>query len=260
MVSVVAVAVGGVFLVVGLFILGRGVGEFRKVYHILTNDPVSVRDLPSRTGPVEVEGRARPADDHEPVRSLFTDTECLLYEYETQEYRSSGKHSRWKTIDEGMRGVPFLVEDDTGAVRVEPAGADLRFADHTIRVDAGDRPPDRVARYVAATDDVDPQDGSVDLGVAELDYGNDQKFIERRLDPGEDVYVYGAARRGSDTEWGSRLVDAVIEDGEAVPAFVVSDTSERDTAWRIGKRAVAMTLFGLAFVVAGGAVVVVSGL
>jgi hypothetical protein len=259
MVSVLAVLFGGVFVAVGLFVLGNGVREFRTVYHVLTNDPVSVRELPNRSGPVEIEGTVAIPDGDDPVRSRFTDTECLAYEYEAQEYRSSGKSGSWRTLDEGGERVPFLVEDDTGAVRVDPEGADLRLEGHTTRVDGGEEPPERIARYVASTDAVDTQDESMDLVVAELNYGHDQRFVERRLDPGEEVYVYGTTREASGGGWGSRLVDAAVEDGDSVPEFVVSDTSERGTAWRIGKRAVSMVAFGLVF--AGvGTVAVVLGL
>jgi len=253
-----AIVIGGLFVVVGLFVVRNGASEFRTVYHVLTNDPVSVRELPNRSGPVEIEGTATTDDDHTPVRSPFTDTECLVYEYEVGEYRSRGKHSSWETLDEGIDGVPFVVEDDTGAVRVEPAGADLRLADHTTRVDGGDEPPERIAEYVASTEAVDSQDGSVDLLVTELGYGNDQRFVERRLEPGESVYVYGTVTPTGESEWGSRLVGATVGDGEAIPEFVVSDTSERGTAWRIGKQAVWLVAFGLVFAGFGVAAVVLS--
>jgi len=253
MTSLVGVLFGLAFGGAGLLVFYKASTEFRTVYHILTNDPVPVRDLPTRSGPVEIEGTARPAEDHDPVTSMFTRTDCLVYEYEVEEYRSHGKHSSWKTLDQGKRGVPFQLADDTGAVRVEPAGADLHLANHRIRVDGGDEPPEHIAEYIAATDDVDSQDKSIDVVVTELNYGNDQRFTERRLDLDESVYVYGSVGRGDGGGgWGSDLVDAVVTDGDALPAFVVSDTHERGTAWRIGKRAVVLLVFGLVFAGVGG--------
>jgi len=234
---------------VGLLVCWRAYREVRKVYHILANDPVPVRELPQRSGPVEVQGTAGRAEDHGTVHTPFTQSNCLAFEYETQEYRSSGKSSHWKTLDEGSAWVPFLVEDDTGLVRVDPDGAELHFEEQSVTLDGGQEPPERIADYIAETDDVDPQDGSIDLVVTELDYGNDQRFIERRLDVGEDVYVYGNVGPAPGGEWGSRLVDAVVRDGPDLPAFVISDGSERETAWRIGKGALGWTLAGLALVV-----------
>lgn len=258
MVSAIGLLVGGVFVVVGAYQLWKAGSEFRTVYHILRNDPVAIRELPTRSGPVEVEGTARIADDHDTVESIFTETECLAYEYEVEEYQSSGRNSSWQTLDEGSEHAPFVVEDRTGSVRVRPDNAEFRFEDHRLRVDGGEQPPERIGRYIERTGDVDPQTKSLNVVVTELNYGNDQRFTERRLDPGEDVYVYGTVGRGADSEWGSRLVDAAVEDGEGVPEFVVSDTSEEGTARRIGKSAFWKAAAGLFFGGAGSVAILLS--
>lgn len=258
MVSTFALTIAGAVALVGVLALWRAYREFRPVYHILTNDPVPVRDLPPRSGPVEVRGTARRTDEGETVTTPFTESRCLAYEYEAQEYQSSGQHSHWKTLDEGGERVPFLVEDDTGLVRVDPAGAELHFEEHSLKIDGGTELPARIAEYVRETDEVDPQDKSIDLVVTELDYGNDQRFVERRLDVGERVYVYGSVERGPGGEWGSGLVDALVSDGTDLPEFVISDTSERGTAWRIAKGALGWLLFGLALVVLPVAYVVLT--
>jgi hypothetical protein len=134
-----------------------------------------------------------------------------------------------------MDGVDFVVDDGTGRVLVNPDGADIHLESHSVTVPAGTELPDRLADYVAATDAVDPQDRTVNLLVTELNVGNRQRFTERRLDVGEDVYVYGLARKGPAVEWGSNLVDVLVGDGAATPVFVISDTDERGTAWRIAR-------------------------
>jgi len=244
MVAVIPLLFVGVFAVFGVVIVYAAAQNLRTVYHILTNNPIPVRDLETRSGPVEIEGTAT-VDEGRTVETPFTGTECLAYEYEAQEYRSSGKNSSWRTLEEGGDAVPFVVEDGTGRVRVDPSGAALHFEEHATRVDAGSEPPERIAQYIESTDDIDIQDGTADLVITEVNYGNDQKFVERRLDVDEDVYVYGEADRAAAGGWGSGLVDAVVADGDRTPVFVVSDTSERGTAWRIGKKAVGMGAFGL---------------
>lgn len=247
MISTVFALFAVVFVIPGVYILYRGVSGLRTVYYILTNDPISVRECASRTGPVEIEGTATD-DDGQTVTAPFTDTDCLAYEYEAQEYRSSGKSSSWKTVDEGDTAVSFLVDDETGTVRVDPTGADLQFESHTLKVDGGDEPPKRIAQYISATDDIDSQNKTANLIIAEFDYGRDQRFIERRLDISEDVYVYGEVNRVPSGEWRRGLVDGIISDGDQTPVFVISDTSERETAWRISKQALALTGLGLLWV------------
>ena len=227
LVLLAVLAVAGYLLFVG----GR---ELRTVYHILRNDPLPVRDLHGRRGPVEIEGRAVEGDDGT-VEAPFTGSRCLAYTYEVEELRSSGKSESWQTLDTGMDGVDFVVDDGTGRVLVNPDGADIHLESHSVTVPAGTELPDRLAEYVAATDAVDPQDRTVNLLVTELNVGNRQRFTERRLDVGEDVYIYGLARKGPAVEWGSNLVDALVGDGEGTPVFVISDTDERGTAWRIAR-------------------------
>jgi len=94
------------------------------------------------------------------------------------------------------------VDDGDARVRVEPAGASLHFGDHVTNVDPGDEPPERIRQFVAATDDVDAQDRALNLGPLKLNLGNQQKFVERRLDVGETVYVYGEAFEERSGGWG----------------------------------------------------------
>ena len=184
-------AVGGYFCYTG----GR---RLRTVFHILRNDPLPVRDLHGHRGPVEIEGRAVAGDDGT-VEAPFTGSRCLAYTYEVEELRSSGKSESWETLDTGMGGVDFVVDDGTGRVVVDPTGADIHLESHSVTVPPHTELPERLARYVADTDEVDAQDRVFDLKVTQLKIGNERRFTERRLDVGETVYVYGhgAARRSS---------------------------------------------------------------
>lgn len=233
------------FGVAAVVFLSLGARELRPAYHVFRNDPIPVRDLHGRSGPVEIEGRAEPDEEAGTVTAPFSGAECLAYEYEAEELRSTGKSSSWHTLDSGAGGVDFVVADDTGRVPVDPDGADLRLGETTLRVSPGEELPAHLEAYVAATEDVEKQDGAVDLLVTELHLGNEQRFVERRLDVGESVYVYGQSRRGPATEWGSDLVDAVVGDGRGAPVFVISDTDERATAWRYVRSGLVRTVVGL---------------
>lgn len=244
------------FLAIGGFLLFRGGRDLQTVFHILRSDPVPVRSLDGHTGPVEITGTAVADEDAGTVKTPFTGSECLVYAYEVEEYRSSGKHSSWETLDDGQDGVDFIVEDGSAHIRVNPDGADARFESQSVTVSPGTELPERLADYVDRTAAVEAQDGSVNLLVTEINLGNKQRFTEQRLDVDEDVYVYGQATRGPTTEWGSDLVDAAVGDGDGTSMFVISDTSERGTAWRIARGAIVETAFGLLAAVIGGAVLV----
>jgi hypothetical protein len=214
----------------GAYSLAKGGLRFRKVFHILRNDPRPVRELDTYRGPVEIQGRAVEGDGGT-VEAQFSGKRCLAYSYEVEEIPTHGKHRSWETLDEGMGGVDFVVEDDSGRVKVDPTGADFHFEDHTVTIDPGEELPDRLADFVARSSAVERRNQTAGL----LNPGHRQRFIERRLDVGEDVYVYGQARQGPSAGWGSDLVDALVAAGEETPVFVISDTHERGTAWRIGR-------------------------
>jgi hypothetical protein len=240
LVALGVLAVGGYLCYVG----GR---RLTTVYHILRNDPLPVRDLHGHRGPVEIEGRAAEGDDGT-VEAPFTGARCLAYTYEVEELRQSGKSQSWETLDTGMSGVDFVVDDGTGRVVVDPDGADIHLESHSVSIPPHTELPERIARYVAENETVDPQDRVIDLKITQLEVGNKQRFTERRLDVGETVYVYGQATRGPSVEWGSNLVDALVGDGNGTPVFVISDTDERGTAWRIARGGLWRAGLGVVFV------------
>ncbi|WP_336326155.1 GIDE domain-containing protein [Halovenus sp. HT40] len=246
--SGLGLAGGTLMLLIGAGALVKTRQEFGPALAIFRNDPLAVQDLVYHDGPAEVEGIAR--GDEKGVEAPFTGTVCLAYEYEVQEYRSSGKSSYWKTLDEGTNSVPFLVEDDTGRVQIDGANAELHLSSETLELSPGEEPPARIDQYIQQTDDIEQQDSTLDLGITELNFGNKQRFIERRLDIDESVHVYGTVGRAPAGEWGSDLVDAMLTSSEKTP-LVISDGSERDTAWRIVKGHLGWPLLALGCLLIG---------
>lgn len=241
----------------GLLVLGYGGAVGTKVYRITRADPIPTYRL-RHGGSCEVQGVA--GVHEEIVSAPFTGTDCLVCRWTVEEYRQSGKHSHWKTVDSGVWSRPFVLADDTGRVLVEPDGAELSLAtDDTVRVDGGDAPPHRVQQFIDANDRVDGEDSELDLGVVTLSTGNDRRYVEERLDPGDSAYVFGSARAnrrpGSVVEGvvagppadgaGSRL-DALFG-----PLFLVSDTTEAGVVGRLRRKAVVPMLLGVGLVALG---------
>ena len=255
----ISLAVLAMGAIVATALCWYAVTELRLANRVLRVRPDSALDAPTG-GRIELRGTAEPIDDGTLVRSPFTDTPCLAYEYEVEEY-TGGKGSNWRTIDDGEGYVPFLLADDTGSVLIEPPGADFRLeTDARIDVDGGTEPPERIARFIEATDAVDCQNTSVDLRVFELKTGTDRRFHERLLVPGEEVHVLGTARYDTTVSRASGQVNAAVGVDERAVAesrwhrlrhalfggpFLVSDSSER----RLGLRAGANGLVSLSLAV-----------
>ena len=236
---------------VALVLVAFGVRELSLAYRILSRDPDRVLDAP-KGGPIELVGTVGP--EGATLRSPFTDAECVAYEYEVTEKRTrtqtTGKSTTtqtyWETIASGREAVPFRLEDDTGEVLVDPAGADLQLdAEHTIRVEGGTEPPEVIARYIRDDERVDDQNRSLDHHQFELHTGNDRRFVERRLDVGEPVHVLGVARYAV---VGAPVQAANRWDGLRArlvgPRFLVSDTTERGAGIRVALPGLAAVLVG----------------
>lgn len=250
--SLVVLAIGAA---ISIPICWYAIGEFRLANRLLRVRPDSVFD--ATDGGIELRGTAEPIDDGRFLRSPFTDRPCLVYEYEVEEYSSSGSNSSWRTIDSGVEYVPFRLADDSGSVLIEPPGADFRLErDARIDVDGGTEPPERIARFIEATDAVDCQNTTFDLRVFELKTGRDRRFTERLLVPGEEVHVLGTARYDTTVSRAPGQVNAAVGIDEAAVTdsrwrrvrhalfgdpFLISDSSER----RLGLRAAAGLVAGV---------------
>jgi len=112
---------GLVFFVTGAYIFFYGFTRLRKK-RLIENIPTStVRGM--AMGLVELCGKAKKIL---PLQSPLTQTPCVLYQYTVEEYRKSGKNSRWVTIASGDSfSSPFWLEDATGRVKVYPIGVEL---------------------------------------------------------------------------------------------------------------------------------------
>jgi LemA protein len=154
-------------------------------------------------GFAEVSGRARLEP---PLASRATATPCAYYKWELQEYRRSGKNSRWVTVESELRDPAFRVVDATGCVWVDPRHAEL------IGID----------QHVSAVP------------------GRSKKWrqVEWRLDIDEPVYVIGPTRVRND----SAEVEFATEDSG--DEFIVSDDAERKVRNKIAFAAWASSVLG----------------
>lgn len=227
--------IGPALLLVGVVGLLYSCLRLRPAYHVYRGDTDDVIAAERADGPVELEGTANELDGT--VTAPVSETPCLAYEFEVEELQSSGKHSSWNTVDSGAGGVPFSLEDRTGSVRVDLTGADLALSTSiTAEVDGGEAEPEPIRRFLETESELESENSSLDLGVVELATGNDRKYHERRLDPGEDAYVFGQSRYDVEARETMRDISAVIEDGPETPAFVVADSCQDGAARLLAKQ------------------------
>jgi hypothetical protein len=238
-----------VFLVAGAGFGGRslyiGTGALASAVWIGASDPLPADEVYLADGAVEIEGTAEPVVLEEGVEvtvpSPTTGTDCLAYTWEKQEERrSTGRRGRttWTMAGENEESVPFFVADDTGRVAVDPAEATLSLKPELERKT------------------------------------HDTREYEGRLEPGDDVHVYGYKREvtGTDDRFAAnhmyvseRLGDESVPLGEYLPdvsvfigdhpedkTFKISDAGELRTTLRSGVKGFLYSIGGIGLLLAAG--------
>lgn len=217
--------VGGVGLVV------RGFRR-RKQRELMADTPTEQAESLSM-GPSEVAGVARTNDRH-PASAPFSDEECVVATWEVLEYEEDDDGGNWHLVDDGIEGVPFYVDDGTGSVLVKPHVDALYEIDEagetTVRVDAGETPPEPIREFVSTVGSVDRVDESAGgSGTSE----GDRKYTQNLIEPGEEVYVFGTVQPREDGGGASNVENLVIQkvpEGDATqePMFLIADEPQSE--------------------------------
>ena len=199
-----------------------------------------IKDTPTETaqslsmGPSEIKGKAV-TDDLETVRAPFSDDECVIAEYEIEEYDDDNDDSggSWKTIEEEVLHTPFYVDDGTGKVLVRPddeATYDLDPNDRkTTYVDSSEKGPPPIREFVESE--------SIGFPANLPGKDNDRKYSQNLVRPDESVYVFGTVQPREGASSSTENPDMLIiqkadEDVMEEPMFLISDDEEKDLVGR----------------------------
>lgn len=199
----VVLVLSGLAVVVGPWVMVVGTRQVRFGYRMFANEPVGAGEVHLADGIVEVEGVVEPLE--ETVSGPHTGDPAVAYtsrreRREEQTDDDDETRTSWETVSRDSDAVPFLVSDETGEVAVDPAGANLSITE--TEVSRGGSTSRRRREY------------------------------EGRIEPGEDVHVYGQLRTATDGEGAPGEERTYIGDGDEVSEFVVSDGSELRTVLR----------------------------
>lgn len=241
------------FVGIGGYVALNSLESARLALRLLRTSHVPVRELMEDTDrQVTLTGTARATEHDEPLPAPFSGRPALVVGYEVQEERTSHNagtnttQRTWKTIETGWACVPFVLEDDTASVRVDPADAQFEIAvDESTRVAGGRRPPERIQTFIDVNERVDGEDGGFDLGPIRFPTGRDRKYIEYRLEAGDEVSVVGTPRR---FRGDVGQVNAVVDGGAP---FLVVDADPQSAARRLALGSLLPLLVGGGFALLG---------
>lgn len=202
----------------GVFLFFKAFGWLRSK-RLIENIPTSkIRSI--AMGLVEVYGKVV-LFRKEVLKSPFTARDCVYSRFSIEEYRSSGKHSRWVTVRKGVDFIPFYIDDETGSVLVDPKGAGVEILrDNEFKSGFMKDPPDGVKRFLRRS----VMDFEGFFGLNKM-----MRYRESFIEPGDMLYVMGTAGDNPFVEEGTEAGgpgDIMIRKGSG-GFFYISDRPEK---------------------------------
>ncbi|ERH10410.1 MAG: hypothetical protein J07HX64_02184 [halophilic archaeon J07HX64] len=170
-----------------------------------------------QSGRVAITGTVRPVSDDATVRSPIGQTDAVAFRTAVEEYvGDSDGGGHWNRIYNRAEVRPFLVDDETGTVRIDPpSDTEQRLDWHRRNVGVGSEAPAAIQSFVEREQEVE-ETNEYELGPLTL--GDRRRYTEGVVEPGERAYVLGSARETSG--WGD--VSYVIDE-PAGEDFVIAD-------------------------------------
>ncbi len=162
----------GTTAVIMLVMLYRMFTRLRRARWI--EDTPTSRIRSAAQGLVELKGQLDPGG-HTPLISPLGEVDCLWYRFKVEEYRRSGKSSRWHTVEQGCSERPFVLRDDTAVCWIVPQGAEVH--------------PSRVRRWEGHRRW--PAGHSVRTGLLAGLMGKRYRYTEEWLEEGQLLYALG---------------------------------------------------------------------
>jgi len=219
----------------GLYAIYRGGATYRK-YALVRNTPTErIRSI--ALGRTELEGIVRAAG--ELIDQPFTDGDCVYTSWLIQEYTDDpgGDDESWETIAEGVDGVEFSLESETGR-RVlvdDPTDATVTLSGDctdSFTVEGYESPSDEIAEFCER----------LNVSPTAIDK---RRYVQEVLDPGRSAYVFGQAVEREDPTGRQNQKRIVVERDPSSGRFIVSDRSEKTLQGHYRLRSVSLVGGGL---------------
>jgi hypothetical protein len=224
MLSVFAFIVGLILL----FLVGLAFSypTIIEIVNLRRTPIIKIGSLPTE-GLVQVVGQA----EQETAISPISQTKCVVWNAEVQEYHSRKGGSSWDTAWKGESEVPFELFDETGKVWVDPTHADL-FLQKSLKEKSG------------WFDNMSPktQDAIATLGIKTKGLwglNKDLRVKESLLFAGKKIFVMGTIESRN----GQKIIKSVGHN-----PFVISSRGKAfllpDLYFKVAKPVILTTLIG----------------
>ncbi len=201
----------------GAYFFWRGFYWLKQKSAIEDTPTSKIRSL--AMGLAEIYGKVIPAS--KVFKSPFTGKDCVYYTYTIEEYRQSGKNSRWVIVDSGKETAHFFVADNTGKVLVDPKGAEIDIPlDFEFQSRFWKDPSPTIKKFLKSRRK--SFEGFFGLN-------KNMRYRERFIAPGDKLFVLGTANDNPFVEEASgkeNQSDIMMEKGKST--YYISDRHETE--------------------------------
>lgn len=208
-----------------------------------------IEDLPRSTirgmamGLVEISGRA---SNGVPVQAPFSQTSCVYYRFEIQEYCSSKGSGYWQTkISGDSSRMRFHIEDDTGRALIAPFGAEINVPiSYALEINYSEQVPAHAVAF---------------FEQKKYAYQNwfgqhaTLRLVEKAIRPGEPVFVLGVCQKNPNRQVvdSGNFDDAVLVGQKRPQPFLISASGERQVIQSLKTQVRSTLVAGLIFAGSG---------
>lgn len=230
---------------------GFGVFWFFRGFRVLRNKRLIENTPTSKCrsvamGLAEVAGRAV---GQQTVPSPIGKLPCFCSQVKVERYQRSGKSSRWVEVHKETVGLVFQIEDDTGRVKVDPAGAELDIPcelEYSTEAGLASLLGLTLKRMNEARVSSNAIPGLFESYCRSQGVGwrGPMRFFESNLCPGDTVYVLGSAEELPGVADEQERV--IIRKGKHHPWFFIAESGEKALLEKFGRHALLHILGGAA--------------
>ncbi len=248
--SIVSLVFFIIFLIAGISLFIWGFLSFRSK-RLIENIPTSkIRSI--AMGLVEITGRVVPRKDNL-LKSPFSQNDCVYYKCTIEEYRHSGKNSRWVTIFKDEKYDFFYLKDDTGMVLIDPKNAKIDIPkDNCFESRMGNDPPDSVKYFLKQT--------NIAFEGFLFGINKTMRYTEWYIAPNDKLYIMGTASDNPYVKEASSLKgaeDVMIHKGKNEKFFYISDRGEHSVLRRFSMKAYGGIIIGSFLIVLSSIIAII---
>lgn len=173
---------------VGVCLIVFGIKEL-KLYRQMGRGVTAIADINDEMDTVLIAGKARAIG--EPLKTRFSATNAVAHRWRVcVETNTTDAGSLIRDAVSSSDVQPFILEDETGAIFIEPEGAQLEFEESMYaRVKKKEKVPEDLQRFLEEGDFKQSALTTQSINFLRL-------FNESMLRPGENVYIFGPIQKG----------------------------------------------------------------